>query len=119
MRVRFRPSEPSDFIALLGQLPVHRTRGITALAGDELLGIGGLITAPDGSVWASCFISDAGRTFPRAVHRAGLELMRLARSAGCQRVFASAEDRPGAERWLLALGFRRVPEEPLFVWEPS
>jgi len=117
MRVRFRPSEPADFIALLGQLPVHRTRGITALAGDELLGIGGLIMAPDGSVWASCFISDAGRTFPRAVHRAGLELMKLARSTGYARVFATAEDRPGAARWLLALGFHFVPEKLLFVWE--
>jgi len=119
VRVRLRPSEPADFIALLGQLPAHRTRGITALAGDEVLGIGGLIMAPDGSVWASCFISDAGRAFPRAVHRAGLALIDLAREMRLPRVFASAEDRPGADRWLLALGFCRLPEESLFVWEPS
>ncbi len=118
MRVTLRPATAADFVALLGKLPAHRTRGIAAWLDDELLGIGGLVMTPNGDVWASAEITPRGRQFPVAVHRAGRAVMQLARSAGFSRVYATADQTiPGTTQWLEALGFRRNGE--VFLWQPD
>lgn len=90
---------------------------VSAFGDGELLGLGGLILAPGGLVWASCEISAAGRRYPRAVHRAGHALMQLAARSGFRQVFAQADSSiDGSGRWLLALGFRRLPSG-VFLWE--
>lgn len=116
MRVEFRPTAIGDVMALLGQLPAERMIGLSAYAGDELVGIGGLLIKDNGEVWASMRVTEAARRYPRAIHRGGKALMELARSKGFRCVYASAEDsRAGADRWLEGLGFRR-DRGGVFVW---
>lgn len=120
MRVEIRPSVAADFLALQGQLPPHRTNCLTALAGGEVIAIGGFVHFPDGTVWASVLMTDAFRQYPTAVHRAGRLAMQLARRAGYPRVYAYAEPgRPGADAWIERLGFQpiSVRGETIYQWE--
>jgi len=117
MRVRHRPSVPSDFAAL-GETPGYRCQCLTALAGDTIIGLGGLVFR-DGVVWASAIITPQARAYPVAIHRVGLAAMRFARELGLSTIYAAPQaDNPAAERWLLRLGFVKTETagEPVFVW---
>lgn len=115
MRVEFRPSRPEDFLELIGGPPGHRAKTITALAGDRVLGVGGVIYI-NGELWASLQMAPEARRYPTAIHRAGLKAIELFRAIGARRVYANAQpDNPAAERWLERLGFSRVSDRH-FVW---
>jgi N-acetylglutamate synthase-like GNAT family acetyltransferase len=116
LRVTLRPATADDFLVLNGGPPASRCLGFTAISDDKLLGLGALIFGKDGSIWASCIITDDGRKYPLAIHRAGLALMRMARERGFSTVFARAQDsNPAAERWLKRLGFHPI-DGANFVW---
>lgn len=114
MRVTFRPATTADFAALYPEKIRWRTRAIAAECEGVLLGVGGIGYRPEGVV-AFAQISDEGRRYPAAIHRAGRAAMRMMRDAGVPTVIAQAQPgNPAAERWLLRLGF--VREGALFVW---
>jgi RimJ/RimL family protein N-acetyltransferase len=108
MRVTFRPTIPADFIALNGAMPPWRSRCITAELDGRVIGLGGLVHRPDG-VWASAVIGVEARRYPAAIHRAGRQVMAMARALGLRQVYAAAQpDNPAAQRWLARLGFRPI-----------
>lgn len=115
MRVTLRPTRAAD-LALVTSLPLpHRIKAITAVLGDVILGVGGIGYRPDGTVVAFAHICEQGRSYPRAIHRAGLAAMAMIRAAGVPLVVAEAQEgNPAAERWLLRLGFARCGSA--FVW---
>jgi hypothetical protein len=117
VRVELRPSRPEDFLALVGDLPPYRVKTLTAVAGERVLGIGGLIYI-NGELWASVQMAPEARQFRVAIHRAGLMAMRMIRASGARRVYAEAQlENAAARRWLLRLGFEPVPgSERAFVW---
>lgn len=99
----------------MGHLPAVRAYCMTALAGDEVLGIGGFMRV-HGVVWAAVVMGQAARRFPYAIHRAGRQAMKFAQDQGYREVYAEAEgDLEGADRWLEALGFTSCGGN-LFVW---
>ncbi len=119
MRVEIRPSQPEDFLELVGRLPPCRTMSLTATLGGRVLGIGGLVFA-GGDVGAWVHMTDEARRFPFAIHRAGVAAIAMMRRARVRCVYASAQpDNPAAERWLKRLGFRRDAAESRFVWRPD
>lgn len=108
MRVAIEPATAADFERLTGGRPVTRARALAAKLGDEVIGLGGFLYMPDGTVWASMLVTPAGRKFPAALLRAGVAAMRLARRIGLREVFASPDaNEPAAERFLERLGFTR------------
>lgn len=119
MRVTLRPTIPADLSACIaGPLP-HRIQAITALAGEEIIGIGGIGFRPDGTVIAFAQMLPAARQYPAAIHRAGLMAMAMIRASRLPLVVAEAEpDNPAAERWLERLGFARteISGFKAFVW---
>lgn len=117
MRVSFRPSIASDWTTLMNTALPCRIKAITAIGPDgEPIGIGGIGWRPDGKVVAFAQISEAGRKYPAAIHRAGVLAMRMIAQSGVTSVIAEAqENNPAAERWLLRLGF--VPQGEAYVWE--
>ena len=109
MTVTIRPAVPADFAALGYPSIPYRAKCLTAVEGDTVLGLGGLIYYPDGTVWASALISEAGRRFRKAILSVGREVMAMAERDGLRRVYARAEQgRAGADRYLEWLGFERV-----------
>lgn len=118
-RVVFRPSVAADFLALQGAPPIFRSRCITALVDDRLIGVGGLVHTPNG-VWASVLMNEEARRYPAAIHRAGLKAISEFKRLGLRRVYASADPDPKAERWLLRLGFcaEDTSRGKVFVWRP-
>ena len=129
MRVTFRPTIAEDIGKVVNLDLPHRIRAITALAGEEVLGFGGIGFRPDGTVIAFAVFKDEFRKYPAAVHRSGVLGMRLIRESGVRAVLAEAQ--PGnaaAEPWLVRFGFKPllVNGEPavndgkrVFVWERS
>lgn len=115
MSAQIRPTTASDFLALVGQLPPTRVRGVTVVDGEKILGIGGLLIHPNGDVWASMVIAPEASRYPVAMHRGGLQLMRIARDAGYARVFATVDDGPRSVAWLERLGFQHS-KGGVFVW---
>jgi RimJ/RimL family protein N-acetyltransferase len=118
MRVALEPATPADFERLIGGRPCVRARALAARLDAEIIGIGGFLYLPDGTVWASMLVTPAGRRFPAAVYRAGVLAMRLARRLGLREVLASPDvNEPAAERFLERLGFVRVAEI-VYRWRP-
>lgn len=120
MRVELRATIASDLAHVIHVELPHRIRAITALAGDEVLGVGGVGYRGDGTVIAFVAMKDEARKYPVAIHRAGLMAMKMIRDSGVPRVVAEAqEDNPAAEPWLIRLGFRKVEMagQTAFVWE--
>lgn len=118
-RVTLRPATLADFHRLIGSPPAHRARAFSALIGETLLGVGGLLFFEDGTVWASAIITDEGRRYPAAIWRAGVHLMAMARGMGIRQVLAADDDtQPAAQRFLERLGFERreLAGETFFVW---
>ena len=101
------------------QLP-HRIRAITALAGETVIGVGGIGYRPDGTVIAFVHMNDEARKYPAAIHRAGVMAMRMIRDSGAPLVVAEAQPgNPKAQRWLERLGFKamQVGGVTAFVWK--
>lgn len=118
MRVTLRPTIPADLPFCIGEPLPHRIQAITALAGDEVIGIGGIGFRPDGTVIAFVQMLEQAKAYPAAIHRAGLMAMAMIRAARAPLVIAEAQPgNPAAERWLLRLGFE--PFEGVFVWRRS
>lgn len=116
MRVTLRPTVAADLAAFTGQPLPHRIQAITAEFDGRVLGVGGL-GFRDGIAIAFAQITDEGRRYPAAIHRAGRAAMGLIRRSGLPRVVAEAEaDNPAAARWLERLGFRHVRGR-VYVWE--
>lgn len=122
MRVALEPATAADFERLIGSRPRARARALAARLDGEVIGIGGFLYLPDGTVWASMLVTPAGRKFPAAVYRAGVLAMRLARRVGLREIFASPDtDEPAAEPFLARLGFVRLcaPGDPVYRWRPD
>lgn len=122
MRVTLRPTIAEDLPHVIGEDLPHRIRAITALAGDQVLGVGGIGYRPDGTVIAFVAMLDEARKYPVAIHRAGLLAMEMIRGSGVPLVVAEAQaNNPAAEPWLLRLGFkpREISGQRAFVWERS
>jgi hypothetical protein len=135
MRVTLRPTVPDDLPYCIGEPLPHRIRAITAVipadpsrtalddgsvAGDTVLGLGGVGYRPDGTVIVFAQIADEGRKYPFAIHRAGLAVMKMIRESGLKLVVAEAQaGNPAAGPWLLRLGFRpaEIGGRKAFVWE--
>lgn len=119
MRVVLRPTVAADLPFCIGVPLPHRIRAITAVAGDKVIGIGGIGYRPDGTVVAFVTMNEEARLYPAAIHRAGLMAMDMIRACRVPMVVAEAqEDNPAAERWLLRLGFCRILIDgaAAFVW---
>lgn len=123
MRVTLRPTIPSDLPHCIGEPLPHRIKAITALAGDKVIGIGGIGYRPDGIVEAFVQQTPEARRYPVAFHRAGLMAMRIIRDSGLPRVVATTgRDFPAGQRWLERLGFapaavQDCPGKVIYVWE--
>lgn len=115
MSAVIRPAVPEDFVALNGKPPPTRTRAVTVVDGEKILGIGGLLIHPNGDVWASMCVSPEAHRYPVSMHRGGLRLMEIARECGFARVYATADAGPRSVAWLERLGFKRRRGE-VFVW---
>lgn len=119
MKATLRPTVAADFIALQGKLPPYRTRCITAVLGDQVIGIGGLVFYPGGTVAVSALIKEELRRRPVTLHRAGLRVMADAEQLGIAEIVGEPQpDNPAAERWMERCGFTRVEVEgrPIFFW---
>lgn len=119
MRVVLRPTVAADLPLCIGEPLPHRIRAITAVAGDRVIGIGGIGYRPDGSVIAFVQMDDEARKYPAAIHRAGVMAMAMIRDTGVPLVVAEAQPgNPAAERWLLRLGFKptEISGHKAFVW---
>lgn len=115
MRVILRPSTAEDWKQLRPETLPCRIRAITAEIDGKLLGIGGIGYRPEGTIVAFAVVTDEGRRYPAAVHRAGLAAMKMIQELGLPRVIADAQPgNPAAERWLIRLGFEKMGDT--FVW---
>lgn len=120
VRVTLRPTIAADIPFCIGEPLPHRIKAITALIGDQVIGLGGIAYKPDGTVVAFAQINDEFRKYPAAIHRAGRMAMDMIRASGVPRVVAEAQpNNPAAEPWMLRHGFRaiEVSGRRAFVWE--
>jgi RimJ/RimL family protein N-acetyltransferase len=115
------PTVAGDLAAVTHERLPGRIKALTVKRDGRVLGLGGLRFCADGTIFAFVTMTEEGKRYPVALHKAGHRCMREAREAGYRRIFAHAErENPAAERWLERLGFRRVTSEDerhLFVWE--
>lgn len=119
-RIILRPTVAADLPQVTSEPLPYRIRAITALAGDRVLGVGGIGFRPDGVVIAFVHMIDEARQYPLAIHRAGLMAMAMIRESGVPFVVAEAQpNNPAAGPWLLRLGFRlsEFAGQTAFVWE--
>lgn len=119
MRIVLRPTIPQDLASCVFEPLPHRIKAISAVAGDRVLGIGGIGFRPDGTVVAFAQITPELRQYPVALHRAGVAGMRLIRESGLPLIVAEADpNNPAAERWLLHFGFRKIKvgAREAFAW---
>lgn len=121
MRVTLRPTVAADLPFLIDRPLPHRIQAITALAGDKVIGIGGIGFLPDGTVLAFVEMAPEARKYPVAIHRAGLMAMDMIRRSRAQVVVAETSLADLGERWLVRLGFApvEVGGARAFVWEKS
>lgn len=120
MRVALRATIAADLPQLVREPLPFRIRAITAHIDHQVLGLGGLGFRPDGIVVAFAIVSDEFRKYPSAMHRAGLEAMKMIRSSGESRVIALADAGvPAARRWLEYFRFDPVTVDgtTAYVWQ--
>jgi hypothetical protein len=117
VRIALRPTVAADLPFCIGEPLPHRIRCITALAGDRVIGLGGIGFRPDGAVIAFAQINDEARRYPAAIHRAGRAVMAMIAQSGVAEVWAEAGN-AAAARWLIRLGFARATlcGREAFVW---
>jgi hypothetical protein len=112
--VRLRAAIPSDLPEIIGEPLPFRIRAITLLAGDRVIGMGGIAFPPGGPVIAFVQQTERAKTYPVAFHRAGLQAMQMIRDSGIVRVIATVDPSdPAAVRWIERLGFARSAPQPL------
>jgi hypothetical protein len=120
--VTLRPTVPADLPHIIGEPLPFRIKAITVLAGERILGIGGIAFPPDGTVWAFVQQTAEAKRYPVAFHRAGLMAMRMIRHSGLSEVVATADsDNDAALRWLRRLGFAEARDQVVegkvtFLW---
>lgn len=124
--VLLRPTRPDDLPHVIGEPLPWRIRALTGEVDGRVIGVGGLAHLPGGAVVAWAALTDEARHYKVALHRAGLRMMREAKTAGYKRVVASADPQSAAAlRWLLRLGFDPIDDgqadqrdggHSVFVW---
>jgi hypothetical protein len=122
--VALRPTRSGDLAAVIGEPLPYRIKAITALAGDKVLGIGGLAFPPKGPVMAFVQQNPEAKRYKVSFHRAGLMAMKMAREMKLPRVVATTDaDYEAGVRWLRRLGFKEAPAQcqdmdgkRIFVW---
>jgi hypothetical protein len=122
--VALRPTRPEDLAAVIGEPLPYRIKAITALAGDMVLGVGGLAFPPKGPVIAFVHQAPEAKRYKVSFHRAGLMAMKMAREMKLPRVVATTDaDYQAGVRWLKRLGFKEAPApcqdmpgKIIFVW---
>jgi RimJ/RimL family protein N-acetyltransferase len=121
--VILRPAMPEDLPHVIGESLPFRIKAITMLAGDQVLGVGGIAFRPEGIIEAFVQQVPEAKRYPVAFHRAGLMAMMMIRESGLHEVMATADsDDAAAQRWLKRLGFMPVDARPRdgklpFVWK--
>jgi hypothetical protein len=129
-KITLRPALLADLPHVIGEPLPYRIRAITALAGDRIIGMGGVAFPPDGPAIAFVQFAPApggsggaeARRYPVALHRAGLMAMEMIRASGVAQAIATADaGNAAAVRWLKRLGFGPAERQPiagriLFVW---
>lgn len=125
-RVTLDPATPADFAELAARsehTPAVPPVRVIALAGKvdgRVIAIGGIAIWPNGLRQAFADIGPEARSYPVALHKAGLAVIKLARQHGMRQLLAvAAEPKEAAERWLQRLGFTpvQVGEEVTHVLE--
>lgn len=118
-RVSLRPSVATDFVALELAPPPCRIRGITAVRGDEVLGIGGIAYLPNGVHAAFVHARPEAAAYRVTFHKAGLAAIALARELGIRRLVAQADESiPRAGAWLKRLGFTEPSgNDGVWLWQ--
>jgi hypothetical protein len=122
IRVALRPAVAADLQYIIGEPLPFRIKALTAHIDERVLGVGGLGYLPNGIVGAFVGMTEEGRRYPVAIHRAGLAAMKMIRESGEPRVVALADHLiPSAERWLERLGFEAVTVDGItaYVWQAS
>lgn len=121
-RVILRPATREDFEKLTDGPRPYRVWAIAAETEGNLLGVGGLAFLPGGTI--GCFVHalPEARRYKIAMHRAGLQALQMARSAGFRRMVAMAD--PNIETavpWLRRLGFQEMTVDggQVWVWEDA
>lgn len=120
-RTTLRPATRADFDAMLAEPLPFRVRAFAAERDGELLGIGGIAFAPDGTVAAFVQLKPGANRYKIALHKAGLRTIAEIKRLGIRRVVAIAEKgNAAAEPWLARLGFRPIETggEVVWIWTP-
>jgi len=105
-RIALRPTVAADMAALDYPGHPYRIRFLTMTDGDAVIGVGGLVFRPDGTVWIAAVLKPAARKARLTLHRAGLTVLREARARGLTRLYAIADpSQPRSEAWLQRCGF--------------
>jgi hypothetical protein len=130
-KITLRPTIPADLPHVIGEPLPCRIRTITALAGERVIGIGGVAFPPHGPAIAFVQLAPAedgaagvpeAQHHPVSFHRAGLMAMEMIRASGVAQVIATADAGSAtAVRWLKRLGFEEAERQDiagrvLFVW---
>jgi hypothetical protein len=117
MRPVIRPSIASDFDNFITNPLPYRVRAWTGLVGDEVVAVGGIGYMPDGSHSGFLMATDKAREHPIALHKAGLMVLKQAKTLGIKKLVTVADPEiDAAERWLLRLGFQPTMIEEQKVW---
>lgn len=113
-RVEFTPTTLADIEAFAAicpdakKIPPTRIIALTAKIDGRVLGIGGVAIYPSGLRAAFMDVSEEGRKYPIALHKAGLAALAMMKEKHIRKVYAEAVGHEAAERWLLRLGFEKV-----------
>lgn len=115
--LEIRPTLPEDIGEVFPPPLPWRVQAMTGVIDGKVAGVAGVTFLPDGTVAAFMSASEAARAHPMALHRAAVRFLKSV--PGKSRIVAMADlNIEAAERWLVRLGFQRVPgEEPLYVLE--
>lgn len=120
-RITLRPATRADFDAMLAEPLPFRVRAFAAERDNELLGIGGIAFAPNGTVAAFVQMKPGANRYKIALHKAGLRTIAEIKRLGIRRVVATAEKgNAAAEPWLARLGFQPIETsgEIVWIWTP-
>jgi len=120
--VRLVPTTAAHCEAFFPEPLPWRIRAMTALKGDEILGIGGMAMLPDGQTAAFLEVSEENaKKYPITLHRAAKAILQQAKDLGLRRLVTRADTRrPAAERYLQRLGFEFAGNddgEVIYLWQ--
>lgn len=113
------PTTRADFDEM-GRTPPYRMFGITARNEQgKIIAFGGVAYLSDGRKMAFADLTDEARHHKIALHKAGHQIMAMARKKGIKRLIAMADmdASPAAERWLKRFGFEQHDINGKKVWE--